>query len=75
MTNNRNQAQYRQSSGDIQEATYRMRSVIRAREVHHAINAGKRCASTLAPMRIEFLLGQNIATALETKANIVSVIP
>lgn len=52
-----------------------MRSVIRAREVHHAINAGKRCASTLAPMRIEFLLGQNIATALETKANIVSVIP
>lgn len=45
---------------------YRMRSIICTVEMHHAINAGERCSSTLVAMRIEFFLGQNIAAGLLT---------
>ena len=41
-----------------------MRSILGSLEMHHAINAGKRRAPTLVPMRIELLLGQNIAAGL-----------
>lgn len=41
-----------------------MRSIIRALEVDHTINAGEGCAATLVAMRIELLLGQNIAARL-----------
>ena len=45
---------------------YRVRSIICTLEMHHAVNASKRGASTLAAMGIELLLGQNITTGLLT---------
>ena len=41
-----------------------MGSVLDAREVHHAINAGKGSATTTVSMRVEFLLGEDVATGL-----------
>lgn len=37
-----------------------MRSVVGAVEVYHTINASKRGVATTVPVRVEFLLGQNI---------------
>lgn len=42
----------------------RVRSVFRALEVHHAIDAGVGCAVALVAMRVEFLLGENVAAVL-----------
>lgn len=41
-----------------------MGSILEAGEVDHAINAGKGSASTTVSMRIEFLLGEDVATVL-----------
>ena len=47
--------------------TYRVGSIIRALEMHHTVNARKGSASTLAAMRIQLLLGQNISARLTTR--------
>lgn len=49
---------------DKEITAYRMRSVIDALEVDHTIDAGERRASTLASMRVEFLLRKDIAASL-----------
>jgi hypothetical protein len=44
-----------------------MRSILGAREMGHAINAGEGCAVTAVPVRVELLLGEDITTFLEAK--------
>jgi hypothetical protein len=41
-----------------------MRSVLNAREIHHTINAGEGSAATTIAVRVEFLLGENVAAVL-----------
>lgn len=44
--------------------TYSMGSVLDAREVHHAINAGEGGAAAAVSMRVEFLLGEDVTARL-----------
>lgn len=44
--------------------TYRMSSILHSIEMHHAIDTGEGGAATLAAMRIELFLGENITTCL-----------
>lgn len=46
------------------DGTYCVCLVVDSSKVGHAIQASKGCASTLASMRIELLLRENITTAL-----------
>lgn len=41
-----------------------MRSVLNAGEIHHTINAGEGSAATTIAVRVEFLLGENVAAVL-----------
>jgi hypothetical protein len=41
-----------------------MSAVFEAREVNHAVNAGKRGSAAAVSVRIEFLLGENVSAAL-----------
>lgn len=41
-----------------------MRSILGARKVYHAIDAGESGTSTAASVRVKLLLGQNVTTAL-----------
>jgi hypothetical protein len=41
-----------------------MRSVLNAREIHHTINAGESSAAAAVAVRVEFLLGENVAAVL-----------
>ena len=52
-----------------------MRSIFRATEMDHTIETCEGCASTVTSMCIEFLLGENVATVLSQKAEVVSVRP
>lgn len=44
--------------------TYSMAAIFGAVEMDHAVDAGKRCAAAFVPMRIEFLLGEDIPAVL-----------
>ena len=50
-----------------------MRSINCALKRRHAVYAGKLRAATLIAMRVEFLLGEDIATALQTAISIGTV--
>jgi hypothetical protein len=41
-----------------------MRSVLNAREIHHTVNAGESSAAAAVAVRVEFLLGENVAAVL-----------
>lgn len=41
-----------------------MRAILRPVEVNHAINTCKRCAVTLVAVRIQLLLGEDVAAVL-----------
>lgn len=47
---------------------YRMRAVLCTGEVHHAIDAGKSGPAAAVSMRVEFLLGQDVAARLYSVA-------
>jgi hypothetical protein len=44
--------------------TYSVRAIVRPLEVHHAIEAGERCAVALVTVRVEFFLRENVSAAL-----------
>jgi hypothetical protein len=46
-----------------------MSAVFEAREVNHAVNAGKRGSAAAVSVRIEFLLGENVSAALTLKGH------
>lgn len=48
----------------IKKKTYCVRPVLRPAEMGHTIEAREGSASTLVPMRVEFLLGEDIAACL-----------
>ena len=52
--------------------TYGVRAVVRPLEVHHAIEAGVRCAVALVAVRVEFLLRQDVAAALHRRQQEIS---
>lgn len=47
-----------------QRRSYRVASVLSAREVYHAINAGKGGSGAAIAMGIEFLLGEDVTARL-----------
>jgi hypothetical protein len=49
------------------EAPYGMRSVLKPLEVHHTVETGVGSAAALVSMRVEFLLGEDVAAVLLTK--------
>lgn len=50
------------------QVTYCMCSVLCSWKGGHAVNAGKDGASTVVAVRVEFLLGKNIAASLENES-------
>ena len=50
-----------------QRITYCMRPIICPLKRRHAVNASKYCATALVAVRVKFLLGKDIATALQTE--------
>lgn len=42
-----------------------MGTIVSALEMHHAIEAGERCAVTLVAVSVEFLLRQDVAASLD----------
>lgn len=59
-------------SGDV-GGSYRVGPVFGAVEMDHAINAGESSTSTTIPMRVEFLLGQDIAAGCVQRKKKMSV--
>lgn len=47
-----------------------MRFITSALEMHHTINAGKRCAAALVAMRVKLLLGKDITARLDSKGTL-----
>ena len=56
--------------GDSDENTYGMSFVLGSLKMGHAIQTRKAGAATLSSVRIEFLLGQNISTALRDDGHV-----